>query len=104
MNGKRAIKRNEANTPVAKSIRVRKAKNEPTLDLPCDPLAPEFAVGDWVREKHGQQVFRVTGFNKDGSLALYGGTKNPKGHRGYRAIMPDRLVPAASPYGDREGA
>jgi hypothetical protein len=78
-------------------------KNEPGLDLPSDPAHPgaPFAVGDWVRIKGGQHVFQVKGHNKDGSLHLYGGDKNPKGHHGSRAVMPDRLVAAESPYGDR---
>jgi hypothetical protein len=58
-----------------------------------------FAVGDWVRIKGQQGVFRVQGFHKDGSVALYGGDKDPRGHRGSRAVMPDRLAPTPSPYG-----
>jgi len=99
MNGKRAIKRNEANSPERKSIRFRKEANEPAIDAAEDPSP--FAIGDWVRIKGGQGVFRVMGYAKDGSLHLYGGDKDPKGHRGSRAVMPAVLVAAASPYGDR---
>lgn len=65
------------------------------------PPTPSFVVGDWVRIKGGQGVYRVMGYSKDGSVSLYGGDKDPKGHRGARNVQPERLVVTKSPYGDR---
>lgn len=69
----------------------------PVVDSP-------FAKDTWVRIVGQQGVFKVMRslLNPDGSLTLYGGDKNPRGHRGYRAVMPSRLVETSSPYGDRE--
>lgn len=59
-------------------------------------------IGDWVRIKGEQGVFRVMRLplegKGDGSVSLYGGDKNPEGRRGYRAVMPARLVPTKAPY------
>lgn len=67
----------------------------PVVDSP-------FVKGTWVRIVGSQGTFKVMSnlLNPDGSLTLYGGDKNPRGHRRYRAVMPDRLVETVSPYGD----
>lgn len=60
------------------------------------------AFGEYVSIRGEAGVFKVVGFGKDGSVALYGGSQDPNAHRGSRAVMPDRLRPAEAPY--REGA
>lgn len=59
--------------------------------------ARPFDIGDWVRIAGSQDVFKVMGWAKDGSVWLYGGSPNPLGRRGSRAVMPDRLKPTTAP-------
>ena len=50
--------------------------------------------GDRVRiegERGTYKVFRSEPY-KDGSILLYGGDSNPNGVRGFRAVMPAKLV------------
>lgn len=63
-----------------------------------------FPKGTWVRITGAQGTFRVMKnlLNPDGSLTLYGGDKNPRGHRSFRSVLPARLVETSSPYGDRD--
>lgn len=61
--------------------------------------------GDWVRVKGEQGTYKVMRLpleGRDGSVLLYGGDKDPRGRRGYRAVMPDRLVPTKAPYTKKE--
>lgn len=58
--------------------------------------------GEWVKVKGERGLYRVKSItSKDGSVTLYGGDRDPRGHPGFRAVMPERLVAAKSPYGDR---
>lgn len=58
--------------------------------------------GAWVRIRGERGVFVVKSTaSKDGSVTLYGGDRDPRGHRGFRAVMPERLIAAKSPYGSR---
>jgi len=53
-----------------------------------------FNDGDRVRvegERGTYKVFRAEPY-KDGSILLYGGDSNPNGVRGFRSVMPERLV------------
>lgn len=54
----------------------------------------ELRIGDRVRvtgERGTYKVFRAEPY-KDGSILLYGGDSNPNGNRGFRSVMPDKLV------------
>jgi hypothetical protein len=60
----------------------RVAPVEPTVDQ------LRFVIGSWVKVAGIRGgVFKVCGYNRDGSLSLYGG---PAGHGASRAIMPTR--------------
>jgi hypothetical protein len=55
----------------------------------------EFSMGETVQvvgERGSYVVKRVEPW-VDGSILLYGGDTDPNGIRGFRAIMPDKLVP-----------
>ena len=65
-----------------------------------DLLPDGIEVGDWVRLPGEAKVYRLHGFHRDGSARCYGGDKNPKGHRAWRALPTAALVVADSPYGE----
>ena len=65
-----------------------------------DRLPEGIAIGDWVRLRGEQKVYRLLGFHRDGSAKVYGGDKDPEGHRCWRALPVASLVAADSPYGD----
>jgi len=52
-------------------------------------------VGDrvMIKGERGTYVVKRAETGKDGSVLLYGGDTNPNGNRGFRSIMPERLVP-----------
>lgn len=59
-------------------------------------------VGSWVRipGESRQTAYRVLGFNKDGSLHVYGGTyamSRSRTRLGFRALRVERVVPTGSP-------
>ena len=64
-----------------------------------------FVKGTWVMIEDETGVFRVmrNHLNADGSLMLYGGDKSRYGRRGFRAVMPDRLVETTNPNPERSG-
>lgn len=51
----------------------------------------EYAKWDRVRIKGENGYYWVMGYAVDGSVALWGGDKDPSGRRQSRAIMPKRL-------------
>lgn len=55
----------------------------------------KFEVGDKVMIKGERGTYKVhrAEVSKDGSVLLYGGDTNPNGNRGFRSVMPERLVP-----------
>lgn len=59
-------------------------------------LPKELEVGMLVKFRDGEdrgtyEVMSVT-LSPDGSVSLYGGDLDPNGRRGYRAVMPERLM------------
>lgn len=64
------------------------------MTAPSQTMTTEWEVGEVVRIKGSQGLFKVKKStpNKDGSISLYGGDKNPNGNRGFRDVMPARLI------------
>lgn len=78
---------------VAVEVRLCAECKELNLALPVG-----IGFGEWCEIIGRVGVYRVTGFNRDGSLTLYGGDRNPNGRRGYKNAYADRLRPAEGPY------
>ncbi len=53
----------------------------------------EFVTGDKVKivGEKGKEYKVVRTNAKDGSILLYGGSKNPNGKQGYRDVKPDKI-------------
>lgn len=72
----------------------RLAPRSSTSTTPAAAVEPtteqsRFPVGSFVKVAgHRGAVYRVVGYNRDGSLRLFGG---PSGHGASRSIMPDRV-------------
>ncbi len=64
--------------------------------MPTQGLRGGFAIGDIVKLKEGEgshDTFRVRKIDSpDGSIGVWGGSKNPEAYRQYRDFMPDRLM------------
>lgn len=68
----------------------------------------DFNDGDKVRIEGERGTYKVHRGEpwKDGSILLYGGDSNPMGVRGFRAVMPSKLVVErrSQPIADRLAA
>lgn len=51
----------------------------------------EFQIHDRVKVDGENGYYWVIGFGKDGSVSLWGGSKDPNGYRQNRAVMPEYL-------------
>jgi hypothetical protein len=59
-----------------------------TESVPLEEGALVRITGD-----RGSYVVMSSALAPDGSVTLYGGDVDPNGHRSYRSVMPNRIVP-----------
>lgn len=59
-----------------------------------DTLPRGITVGAWVKMRGRQGRFRVMGYNREGSVKLYGGTS---GHPAFRSAFADALTVTTAP-------
>lgn len=66
----------------------RRERLKAHAEVDAELLRAKFSIGTPVKVAGIRGDFKVTGYAKDGSLHVYGGTS---GHGSNRSVMPDRV-------------